>query len=73
MVDFEEGDVVICGSGQAGTIAQICGRSVWVLLRNGNIWIGSMGQIRIPQDEADLEACPIEVERIEPKIVYRED
>jgi len=69
MSDFVEGVVVICGSGQAGSIVQIDGRDVWVLLRNGDVWVGSSNQCRIPQDEADLNACPLDVERLEKKIV----
>ena len=74
MNDFVEGDVVICcDSGQAGTIIESNKREVWVLLRNGNIWVNSANMLRMPQDQADLDACPIEVERIEHKPRSRED
>ena len=49
MNDFVEGVVVIVGSGQAGTIVEVTGRDVWVLLRNGDVWVGPMNQIRLPQ------------------------
>lgn len=65
MNEFIEGKVVVCGSGQAGSIIHTDERNIWVLLRNGNIWVGFINQIRLPQDQADLDACPIEVERIE--------
>lgn len=75
MNEFEEGSVVICGTGQAGSIVDIFKRNVWVLLQNGDIWVGSVGQIRFPQDEADLAACPLNVERLEVKrtLINRED
>lgn len=68
---FKEGDVVIVISSQAGSVVQIKVKEVWVLLRNGDIWTGPMHQVRFPQDKADLESCPLNVERIEPKIVIR--
>jgi hypothetical protein len=60
---FREGDVVICGSGQAGSLVQE-GSDVWVLLTNGDIWTGPENRIRHPQDQADLDAAPLEVEKI---------
>lgn len=71
MNEFVEGSVVICGSTQAGTIVQIANREVWILLRNGDLWVGPIHQIRFPQDNADLEACPIDVERLEKKGDFR--
>lgn len=62
------GDVLICGSGQSGTVIQICGE-LWILLLNGDIWIGPSNQCRFPQDEADLAACPLNVERLEKPII----
>lgn len=73
MDDFEVGNVMICSTGQAGTIIEKIKRDVWILLRNGDIWIGPIGMCRLPQDEVDLNSCPIEVERLEPKIIRRED
>ena len=69
--EFIEGDVVICGSGQAGTVIQ-SGRDVWVFLRNGDVWTGPAHQIRFPQDQADLDAAPINVERLEAKRVIQD-
>jgi hypothetical protein len=74
MNDFAEGVVVICNdTGQAGTIVEDEGRDVWVLLRNSNIWTGSKSMIRLPQNQEDLDACPIDVERVEPKVKRREE
>ena len=73
MNDFMVGEVTICNTGQAGTITDIIRREVWVLLRNNDIWGGPLSHIRKPQDEADLSACPIDVERLEPKIRPRKD
>jgi hypothetical protein len=72
MNDFVEGVVVIVGSGQAGTIVEVTGRDVWVLLRNGDVWIGPMSQIRLPQDQADIDAAPLNVERLEKRPEIRE-
>jgi hypothetical protein len=69
MSDFEEGVVVVVSSGQAGTIVEVNGRDIWALLRNNDIWVGPMNQIRLPQGEEDLAACPIDVERLEKKFV----
>lgn len=63
MTDFKEGNVVIVGTGQAGTIVGYVGRDVSVLLTNGNMWHGSDSQCRLPQDQADLDAAPLEVDR----------
>jgi len=62
-----EGSVVIVSSGQAGTLVARSGESVTVLLRSGYLWQGPINQCRIPQDEQDLAACPIHVERVSPK------
>lgn len=66
-MDFIDGDVVLCGSGQAGTIIMVLKDVVHVLLRNGNIWTGSITQCRFPQSQEDLDCAPLEVERIAPK------
>lgn len=63
MNEINEGDVVICGSGQAGTLACEGKDSVCVLLRNGDLWYGPIHQCRKPQDQADLDAAPIDVDR----------
>ena len=58
---FKEGDVVICGSGQAGTVIQVGKTSITVMLRNTEMWIGSPFQCRFPQSDEDLASCPLEV------------
>ena len=65
MINFIEGDVVICVTGQAGTLIQISNQDVWVLLANGNIWTGLLHDVRRPQNKEDLDSCPLEVERFE--------
>ena len=62
---MEEGTVIVCGTGQAGTIVQNIKGDLIVLLANGNIWHGSSNQCRIPQDAEDLANCPLEVDRFE--------
>ncbi len=62
MNNIDEGSVVICSTTQAGTVIQ-AGSEVWVLLANGDIWTGPAHGLREPQDQADLDACPLEVER----------
>ena len=69
MTKFNVGDVVICGTGQAGTLLSLAGRDASVLLANTELWHGMDSQMRHPQDEADLAACPLNVERLEPKII----
>ncbi len=72
MGNFNDGDVIICSSGQAGTIAEIIGKDAWVLLANRDIWVGSLSQCRYPQDQADLDAAPLHVERTPAKMVRPE-
>lgn len=62
MKKFEVGDVVICGTGQSGTITYV-GSNIEVLLINKDLWYGFETQIRYPQDAEDLANCPIEVDR----------
>ncbi len=64
MNEFVEGSVIICGSGQSGSVIQICG-DIWILLLNNDIWIGPSNMCRFPQYEEDLKNCPLEVERFE--------
>ncbi len=64
MDDFFEGQVVIVAlTMQAGTVANIVKDFVWILLQNGDIWCGNMRDIRHPQDEEDLKACVVNVDR----------
>jgi len=65
---FEEGQVVIVSSSQAGTIIQI-DSSIWVFLANSDIWVGTEHEVRFPQDQADLDACPLNVERLEKPLI----
>jgi hypothetical protein len=69
MDNLEEGMVVICSTSQAGTITQIIGNDSWVLLTNGDIWVGQLHDLRLPQNEEDLAACPLNVDRLEKKFV----
>lgn len=62
------GTVVICGDGRAGTIEIVVGSTVWVLTRNHHIWIGPLNQCREPQSQEDLDACPVDVPRLEQKM-----
>jgi hypothetical protein len=73
MNDFEEGSVVICLTSQAGTIIQLTSQDVWVLLANKDVWVGPIRAIRFPQDQADLDACPLNVQRIEEKRSIRQN
>lgn len=76
MGEFVEGSVVISGTGQSGSVIQISGKEIWILLQNHDIWVGDSHQVRFPQDAADLAACPLNVDRIEKKIPapdFRED
>ena len=71
MDSFEEGNVVIVSTSQAGTLIQIVKNDVWVLLTNRDIWTGPLHGIRYPQDQADLDAAPLNVERLEEKRTIR--
>ena len=65
MRDFEEGSVVILAhTMQLGTIIQM-GKDVWVFLTCGDIWVGPQRDIRFPQDQADLDACVLTVDRFQ--------
>lgn len=59
--------VLVAPSGQAGTVVSVNGESIWVLLRNGELWVGPSSMIREPQSDEDLAAAPVEVSRPEPK------
>lgn len=64
MTHFSEGDVVICGTGQAGTVISTDGRDLCVLLANGEIWYGSDSHCYHPDDDT-LAAAPLEVDRFD--------
>ena len=64
MDSFEEGSVVILATTiQIGTIVHL-GKDAWVLLKCGDIWVGNPRELRFPQDQADIDACVLNVERL---------
>lgn len=64
---MNEGSVVICDTGQAGTLIWKVADQASVLLQSGEIWTGAVHSLRKPQDAADLAACPILVDKKDPK------
>lgn len=62
MNEFVEGDVVIVGTGQAGTVVAL-GPQLSVLLANGDMWHGPANMTRLPQDQDDLDAAPREIDK----------
>lgn len=64
---MKEGDLTIVDTGQAGTVVQVSGTTIQVLLRSGEIWAGEVSRCREPQSPEDLAVAPIEVPRLEPK------
>jgi hypothetical protein len=69
MNEYKEGDVVICSTTQAGTVFSIYQKTVGVILANNDIWVGPIHDLRHPQDQADLDSRPLNVERFEPKLI----
>jgi hypothetical protein len=64
MSDYlKEGSVCICDTGQSGTLTHLDGKEASVLLLNLEMWHGITNRLRLPQDQADLNACPLNVER----------
>ena len=63
------GDVVIINTtGQAGTVSEILAPDMLqVILRNGEVYHGAPTSVRIPQSQEDLDAAPIDVDRLVPK------
>ena len=61
-MEFNEGDIVITSTGQAGCVQWQIGQEVSVLLRNGNIWIGNAHSCRKPQSQEELDMCPIDIQ-----------
>lgn len=57
MKEINEGSVVIVSLGHVGTY--ICGSKdkAAVLLTNGDIWYGNHHEMRIPHDQAEIDAC----------------
>ena len=60
---FKEGSVVIVDTGQSGCLTHLDGNEASVLLLNLEMWHGMTNRLRVPQDVADLAACPLNVER----------
>ena len=44
---IDEGSVVICPTHQAGTVVEINKGGTWVLLRNGDVWVGELFRVRL--------------------------
>lgn len=65
MKEILVGEVVITGSGQAGTYIGIESGQACVLLANGCFWYGNPREMRLPQSSEDLAAAPLEVDRFE--------
>ena len=63
--EINEGTVVIVSTGQAGTYIGDTAGGAMVLLTNGDIWVGHPGTMREPQDQADLDAAPLNFDRFE--------
>ena len=64
MNDFRDGEIVIVATSQAGTMVLNDKTNCWVLLANGDIWTGAPHDVRYPQDDADLAACPLNFQRL---------
>lgn len=62
MIKYNEGDVVIVGTQQAGTVISLY-KQYCVLLANGNLWYGFESQMHYPTNQEELDACPLEVDR----------
>ena len=73
MNNFKDGDIVIVSTHQSGCIIQISNKDAWVLLKNGDVWIGPIHSIREPQGQNDLLACPLNVDREENKRTIRSE
>lgn len=64
MSEIDEGCVVIVDTGQAGTVVERTQSGVEVLLRNGDIWRGTVGKVWVPQTEEELGAAIENVDRL---------
>jgi len=62
MIKYEEGEVVIVGTGQAGTVIGLYKQYI-VLLANGNLWYGFESQMHRPTSREELDLCPLETDR----------
>ncbi len=64
-MSLTEGSVVMVDTGQAGTVVERPSQSeVVVLLRNGDLWRGSVGKVWVPQSEEELGAAIEDVDRL---------
>jgi len=66
---MKEGEIVItCDTNQSGTIQWISGETAQVLLRNAELWTGSVRSLRLPQSPEDLASTVEEnAQRLAPK------
>ncbi len=55
--------VIIAATMQAGTVTHDDASGIWVLLTCGEMWIGNKRDVRIPQDQADLDSTVLTVDR----------
>jgi hypothetical protein len=60
---FKEGSVVIVDTGQSGCLTHLDGNEASVLLLNLEMWHGMTNRLRLPQNQEDLSACPLNVEK----------
>jgi hypothetical protein len=65
MEKIELGSVVISDTGQSGCVTHLDGQEASVLLLNRDMWHGMVNRLRVPQDQVDLDSCPLDVERKE--------
>ena len=64
MSDYiKEGSVVICDTAQSGCVTHLDGSEASVLLLNLEMWHGMTNRLRLPQNQEDLNACPLNVEK----------
>jgi hypothetical protein len=54
--------VVICTTGQAGTVIWATATDLGIRLRNGDLWAGPSSQCRYPQSREELDAAPKNVD-----------
>lgn len=55
--------VIISHTMQAGTVTHDDNSGIWVLLTCGEMWIGPKRDVRLPQDQADLDSTVPTVDR----------
>lgn len=62
---IDEGVVVITDQNQAGTVVWTFADTACVLLRNGELFVGPIRMLRIPQSEEDLAGTVLDVDRFQ--------